>query len=232
MAHYLDFLKQVHETLEPRGYLEIGVRNGDSLKLASCPAIGIDPAYNIPGLDNRKLLQTYGNAILYSDTSDGFFAVQDDLAPSRFEHFDVDLAFIDGMHLIENVLSDFINIERHSNERTVVIFDDVLPYNQAIAAREQPPGDWTGDVWKIIPILECFRPDLAMWSVDTSPTGALVVTGLDAESPGARFLSDHYADIVEGVCCLGSVSDAVPDYILDRRDSWTVHDILLALRNL
>jgi ABC-type transport system substrate-binding protein len=40
----LQFLADLHQEFAPRGYVEIGVRYGSSLQLASCPAIGIDPA--------------------------------------------------------------------------------------------------------------------------------------------------------------------------------------------
>lgn len=205
---YLEFLAKAHEILKPRGYLEIGVRYGDSLRLAQCPAIGIDPAYQIAGLDPRKLIQAQGLATIYSDTSNGFFSSISDEVLGDF--FDIDFAFIDGMHLIENALRDFINIEDYSNPRTVVAFDDVLPYNQAIAARNQPPGDWTGDVWKMIPILDTFRPDLAYVLVNTQPTGLLFVTNLDAES---STLDTHFDDIMAGM----QAQEMVPEYILDRR---------------
>ena len=44
---YLDFLRGLHEAVRPRAYLEIGLRHGDSLALADCPALGVDPAYNL-----------------------------------------------------------------------------------------------------------------------------------------------------------------------------------------
>ena len=40
-------LREVHEVLEPPTYLEIGIRHGDSLALARCPSIGVDPAYDL-----------------------------------------------------------------------------------------------------------------------------------------------------------------------------------------
>ena len=41
---YLEFLKGLHEAVRPRAYLEIGLRHGDSLALADCPSLGVDPA--------------------------------------------------------------------------------------------------------------------------------------------------------------------------------------------
>jgi hypothetical protein len=92
-----------------------------------------------------------------------------------------DLAFIDGMHLYEYALRDFMNIEKVSklDGSTVVVFDDVLPRNNAEAARVQCPGDWTGDVWRVHRILRTLRPDLGLALVNTTPTGTLLVRGLD-----------------------------------------------------
>lgn len=217
MTNYLEFLAKTHAILEPRGYLEIGVRYGDSLRLAQCPAIGIDPN---PILANRQR----PNETIRRMTSDQFFTGSSEslvsaeswtqVAPTALTgaDFKVDFAFIDGMHLIENALRDFINIERYSNPRTVVAFDDVLPYNQAIAARTQPPGDWTGDVWKMIPILDTFRPDLAYVLVNTQPTGLLFVGNLD---PDSSTLDTNFDDIMAGM----KAQETVPEYILDRRDA-------------
>ena len=41
----------------------------------------------------------------------------------------VRLAFIDGMHLFEFALRDFINTERHCSPKAVIVFDDILPRN-------------------------------------------------------------------------------------------------------
>ncbi|MCU1716482.1 hypothetical protein [Pseudomonas sp. 5P_3.1_Bac2] len=41
--HYLEVLPMLHESLQPELYMEIGVRNAGSLKLATGCAVGIDP---------------------------------------------------------------------------------------------------------------------------------------------------------------------------------------------
>lgn len=154
-------------------YLEVGVQYGASLDLAKEAEVAI-------GIDPLPLTSPKGNQVLFAMTSDHYFEyVNYSLVP-------VDLAFIDGMHLYEYALRDFANIERISTHRSVIVFDDILPYNQAIAAREQPPGDWTGDVWKVYYLLKQHRPDLDLTLVDLFPTGALMVTNLD---PGNMTLS-------------------------------------------
>lgn len=161
-----DFLTHLHRTLKPKVYLEVGVQYGASLDLAKEAQVAI-------GIDPHPLSSPKGNQVLFSMTSDYYFEyINHPMVP-------VDLAFIDGMHLYEYALRDFINIERISVHNSVIIFDDILPYNQAIAAREQPPGDWTGDVWKVYYLLKQHRPDLDLTLVNLSPTGALMVTNLD-----------------------------------------------------
>lgn len=172
-----EFLVELHDLLQPRAYLEIGVHLGDSLRLAQCTALGIDPS---PAL--RRHLRP--NETVAVATSDRFFETAYDEALSL-----TDLAFIDGMHLFEFALRDFMGVEAWGNSRTVVVFDDVLPRNQQEAAREQCPGDWTGDVWKVYNILRLYRPDLELRLVDTFPTGTLVVWKLD---PGNQVLHDAY----------------------------------------
>jgi hypothetical protein len=168
-----EFLARLHHLLQPRFYLEIGVHTGESLNLASCPSWGVDPA---------PLVRPTGQQRIFPTTSDEFFhrpAFEGEWRDRFGFPAPLDLAFIDGMHLWEFALRDFGNIEKLSHGRTVIVLDDVMPYNQAIATRTQPPGDWTGDVWKTARFLEEERPDLSIMWVDTFPTGSLVVWDLN-----------------------------------------------------
>jgi hypothetical protein len=47
----------------------------------------------------------------------------------------------------------------------------------------------TGDVWKVVPCLKAFRPDLDVFTVATPWTGLTVVTGLD---PRSTILKDGF----------------------------------------
>ncbi len=209
-----EFLESLHEVLEPRGYLEIGVQHGDSLRLAKCQAYAVDP-HPIPygHFDGNQFM-------FFRQTSDEFFAYVDTV-----ETEPIDLAFIDGMHLYEYALRDFLNIERFmANERTVVVFDDVLPRNQGEAARVQCPGDWTGDVWKVYYILKDRRPDLHIQLVDTEPTGTMVVSAL---APGSTQLAQEYFNITNEY--LLQNDDQVPDAILNRTDARDPEDVLITM---
>jgi hypothetical protein len=53
---------------------------------------------------------------------------------------------------------------------------------------------WTGDVWKIIPCLREFRPDLRITTLGAAPSGLGVIQGLD---PSSRVLEGVYDRAVE-----------------------------------
>src|SRR5262245_8888238 len=182
--HYLTFLQAVHGLLEPARYLEIGVQHGHSLSLARCRAVGIDPAFAIDA-------EIDCDVALFRTTSDEYFSRADPLAPTGGKPFD--LAFIDGLHLFEFALRDFINTERHCSAGSLVIFDDVLPRSADEAARQRHTRDWTGDVYPIIEVLARYRPELSVVPVGTQPTGLLFVIGLD---PHNTVPADSYLDIL------------------------------------
>jgi hypothetical protein len=184
---YYRTLARLHEALRPETYLEIGIRKGDSLALATTAAvaIGIDPA---PMLAKPAA----ANARIFDTTSDEFFATHD--VRAELGGRDLDLAFIDGMHLFEFVLRDFANVERNASERTVVVLHDCLPVDAVSAARERTTSLWTGDVWKVVPVLLDHRPDLRLTVIDAAPSGLVVVEGLD---PANRVLADRAERIVE-----------------------------------
>lgn len=199
------FLAMLHETLKPRGYLEVGVFSGDSLRLVhrGTPAIGIDPNPHLHG-------HFPGHIHLFKMESDQFFLEYQPTSDPVVQMTHLDLAFIDGMHLMEYALRDFMNVERYANPRTVVVFDDVLPRNQHEAAREQCPGDWTGDVWKVPRVLGMLRRELRVILVDTEPTGTAVVFGLN---PDSTRLHDMYDQMIAWGL---DQWQTVPQEVLDR----------------
>mgnify|MGYP000007999867 CR=1 FL=1 len=184
--NYLEVLGEIHREIEPRGYLEIGVASGESLSLATCPAIGIDPDPDM-NIDIRP------GTNLFRMTSDEYFAHHHSL------DFLLDLAFIDGSHLFEVALRDFINIEAASHPDTAVVIDDVVPATPRQASRERQTSYWTGDVWKLGELLARERPDLRIRALDTSPAGMLMVTGLDYENTHLR---ENYSNLIDRYAAL------------------------------
>ncbi|MCB1363199.1 MAG: hypothetical protein KDK02_03710, partial [Rhodobacteraceae bacterium] len=66
---YLKALDLLHDRLAPASYVEIGCREGRSLGLARCPAVAIDPEFEIRvGLSSPTRL--------FCQTSDEFFATR------------------------------------------------------------------------------------------------------------------------------------------------------------
>jgi len=185
-------LESLHARYKPNLYLEIGVQEGASLNASKCKAIGIDPNPRIEAKQNQEI---------YATTSDDFFGAFKIDAP--------DLVFIDGLHLFEQALKDFINVEAISHKQTVVIMDDIFPAHPSQALRNRRTCKWAGDVWKVYEILKEYRPDLAIEPVDVNPTGMIIITHVD---PASAVLASNYNDIVEKY-----MNRPVPENILQRR---------------
>jgi hypothetical protein len=172
---YYSLMERIHQHVKPRSYLEIGVCCGDAMVLAHDAAlcIGIDPEPVI-----RMALPP--QAQLHRITSDEFFA--DKKLTSQLEKNPIDLAFVDGMHLFEYALRDFLNIERFSNPNATILAHDCLPIDRVTAARERTTTTWTGDVWKLVVCLKKYRPDLQIRTIDVAPSGLTIIRGLDPKS--------------------------------------------------
>ena len=184
---YLDFLSKVHSVAQPDWYLEIGTRSGRSLVLASCASIAIDPEFQLKGdaLGSKPALH------LFQETSDAAFA------NPRLKALDarIDIAFLDGLHRFEFLLRDVINTEAMMSEDGVMFLHDVAPRTVEMTSREIPVAGtaWTGDVWKLMPILKRYRPDLDAVVLDCPPTGLAMITGPWRQSDA---LIRHYDEIL------------------------------------
>jgi len=189
---YDQILNRVHWHLKPQSYVEIGVARGGSMTRVApeTRAIGIDPA---PRIDRPITAR----AKIYPVESDAFFQRYDLLEELGVNKLDV--AFIDGLHIFEQALRDFINLERYSQPDTVILIHDCYPPTELSAAREAVTDYWCGDVWRLIAVLCRHRPDLAVSVIPTFPSGLGVVTGLDS---GSTLLSAHYDEFVEEALAL------------------------------
>jgi hypothetical protein len=193
---YLDFFSTLNSALGPRSYFEIGTESGHSAARYSCPSVCVDPRFVISAdiVGSKRMLH------LFQMTSDEFFAARylDNLLPCG-----PDIAFLDGMHRFEYLLRDFINTERVAHPRTLILLHDCLPQNLRMTSRVPLAGPeeeglsrfaWTGDVWKVIPILKKYRPELRIWFLDCPPTGLVAISGLQRES---NVLNESYYQILE-----------------------------------
>ncbi len=166
---YHQHLAALHAWLAPTTYLEIGIFKGETLALArpGTRAIGVDPE------PRPEAFRDYAAPTrIHQMTSDAFF--ESEGCPR------IDLAFIDGLHLYEQALRDFIHVERCCHPGSVVVLHDTLPIAAAATARQRRTSHWCGDVWKMLPCLRQFRPDLALMTIPTHPSGLTLVANLES----------------------------------------------------
>ncbi len=174
-AGYFEIIARIMALLQPARYVEIGIERGAVMRLlpSSCRVVGIDPEPRVEESGISAL------ASIYLGTSDDFFTTED---LREWLGGPFDLAFIDGLHNFDQVLQDFINLERYAGSDAVILIHDTLPLDQQTSTPERKTVFWSGDVWKIIPCLTKERPDLRIFTIPTYPAGLSVVTGLCPDS--------------------------------------------------
>jgi hypothetical protein len=185
---YRDFLDALHQQLRFDWYLEIGSQTGRSLAKSRSPSVAVDPEFKI----TQDIAGNKAQLHLFQETSDEFFAA------GRLKNLKIkpNFSFLDGMHLFEFLLRDFMNTEAAGTSGSVVAMNACCPFGPGMTSRDinnLPRGPWTGDVWKLIPILQEYRPDLTLKVFDCAPCGFVLVSGLD---PKNRILRRNYDRIV------------------------------------
>lgn len=200
-------LAWLHRQLQPALYVEIGVDEGVSLACATGPAIGVDPRPQL-----RLSVEPRPSARIVTSSSDAFFTAQ----ASTLLQPPPELAFIDGMHLFEFALRDLIHVERHMAPWGLVVIDDIYPCHPAQACRRRRTGSWTGDVWKLLPLLRAHRPDLTLVCLNAHTTGLLLIAGLDASTTRLSSVYPemvrHYRPIAEPPAQVLERSGAIPSH--------------------
>lgn len=168
--HYLEFLKEIHKK-EYDQYIEIGSRSGRSLRLSCSPSIAIDPFFQL-SIDPIK---DKNYVLFFQCKFDDFFHS----VLKSFPSIKCELAFIDGMHLFEYALMDFINLAKLAKSNSLFLFHDIMPWTFEMTTRQfenVPKGaPWTGDIWKLLPILieTGFKNYLKV--IPAEPSGILAV---------------------------------------------------------
>jgi hypothetical protein len=185
---YSNFLDALHQAIVVDWYMEIGCRAGRTFAPVSSKTIAVDPHFKA----DRNIIGAKPRLFVFQQTSDDFFA-------SKFlKQMDIKLSFsfLDGMHLFEYLLRDFFNTEANSDPNGVIALHDCVPFNEEMLTRDLenlPRGPWTGDVWKLIPILRKYRPDLNLTVLPCNPTGLVLISNLD---PGNKDLKKNYDKIL------------------------------------
>ncbi len=186
--HYTRFLDQLHQTNLFDWYMEIGCRTGRTFAPVRSKTLAVDPFF----LTETNIIGTKPALHLFQTTSDDFFA-------SGFLKkmgIKLSFSFLDGMHLFEFLVRDFMNTEAYSTPSGVIAMHDCCPSGFEMTTRDLgnlPRGSWTGDVWKLIPILQKYRPKLRITVLDCKPTGLVLVSGLE---PKSTVLQRNYDEIL------------------------------------
>lgn len=188
---YRYVLDGIHARMLFDWYLEIGCRTGASFGKSRSRTIAVDPYFRVEQnvIGNKPALH------IFQTTSDAFF----ESGYLERNAISLGFAFLDGMHLIEYLLRDFRSTERHSDPGGVIAIHDCCPWNVSITTRDlnslRDGVAWTGDVWKLLPILQQYRPDLKITVLDANPSGLVIISNLD---PTNTVLFDRYDEILAG----------------------------------
>jgi hypothetical protein len=142
-------------------YLEIGVERGRTFEaIDSKIRVGVDPN----PLFNHKRLPD--NVSFFKMSSDEFF--------SSYNGNQFDLIFVDGLHTAYQTYKDVIESFRILSSGGLILLDDVWPSDYASSIGDKPTSDkvkqelgikhrrWYGDVYKVIPALKYFLPEISI----------------------------------------------------------------------
>jgi len=169
-------------------YLEIGVQTGFCFfKIKADRKLAVDPDFII---QLKKKIKAYiknfsnFNNKYFELTSDDFFAQQGNYVKAIGG---LDVVFIDGLHLYEQVVKDIENSLKYLNKGGVILVHDCNPLTEnaavraytstEVAAMNLPGYDyiWNGDVWKAIVELRATRKDVEVIVIN-SDHGVGVIT--------------------------------------------------------
>lgn len=186
---YTRFMQALHRDCLFDWYMEIGCRTGRTFAPVRGKTIAVDPYFRA----ESNIIGVKPQLHVFQQTSDDFFAS----GVLKALKVRLSFSFLDGMHLFEFLLRDFIATERASDPGGVIALHDCCPFDHEMTTRDLanvPRQAWTGDVWKLIPILAEHRPDLTVTVLDASPTGLVLVSGLN---PKSTVLERKYDAIVK-----------------------------------
>jgi len=169
---YYQWLERLHRALRPATYIETGVADGASIRLALPPtlAVGIGPE---PIVSCRARTETH----IFPETSDSFFERRgpDRLMAGR----PLGLGFIGGVHRFEQALRDFVHLESYCDRGSLILIHNTIPLDEETQPRDRVDAKsfHPGDVWRLVLCLKELRPGLAIFTIATAPSGLTVVAG-------------------------------------------------------
>lgn len=182
-------------------YVEIGVQTGFCFfQIKADNKLAVDPNFIIKWTNRVKAylknLSNFNNKF-FEVTSDVFFEQQENYLNKIGG---IDVIFIDGLHLYEQVLLDIKNSLLFLNEGGVILVHDCNPLTEVAAVRAYTSDEvrlmnlpgwanlWNGDVWKAIVELRSTRNDLQICVFNTDHGVGVIKKG----KPEMTFsLSEH-----------------------------------------
>jgi hypothetical protein len=194
-----DMIQQCIDVIKKRkskvNYLEIGVQTGFCFfKIKANKKLAVDPDFIIKTKNKVKAyiknLSNFNNKF-FELTSDDFFEQKKDYIKSVGG---LDVVFIDGLHLYEQVVKDIKNSLTYLNKGGVILVHDCNPLNEnaavraytssEVAAMNLPGYDyiWNGDVYKAIVELRATRKDIDVMVIN-SDHGVGIITQGNSEVP-------------------------------------------------
>ncbi|MFM2365572.1 MAG: hypothetical protein RIR95_179 [Pseudomonadota bacterium] len=185
---YTRFLDQLHSERLFNWYMEVGCRTGRTFAAVRSKTIAVDPFF----LTENNIIYSKPALHVFQTKSDDFF----ESGFLKKLGIKLSFSFLDGMHLFEYLLRDFMHTEANSAADSVIALHDCCPASNEMTTRDLdnlPKRAWTGDVWKLIPILQEYRPKLKITVLDCKPTGLVLVSGLD---PKNTVLAKNYDAIL------------------------------------
>ena len=179
-----DMIQACINTIKKRkkevNYLEIGVETGFCFFMIKANRkLAVDPEFTIKITTKIKayIRNPYNfNNSYFELTSDDFFEQQQDYLKTIGG---LDVVFIDGLHLSEQVIKDINNALKNLNDGGFILLHDCSPAAETSAIRAHHKfevyrmnlpdynGIWNGDVWKAIVELRATRKDINVKVFDT-----------------------------------------------------------------
>lgn len=183
--NYDELIALLHDALHPDVFFYSTNEARDNVNVGASRSI-------VVSADAIKAVELRNGVTFHCCTPDKFFATYEisGLTGGRA----IDFSVIDGQHLFEHVLRQFINLERFCHHGSVIAIPNVFPQTLTIEQRDPQDDGWADDVYGIILALRTHRPDLTLMAVDVGSKGMLLVTSLD---PQDRILAARFENIVE-----------------------------------
>ncbi|WP_133553955.1 class I SAM-dependent methyltransferase [Pedobacter duraquae] len=173
-------INEIKKRKKKVNYLEIGVETGFCFfMIKSTLKLAVDPNFTIKNFNKIKAYvrnpHNFNNKF-FELTSDRFFEEQHEYLKKIGG---LDVVFIDGLHLSEQVIKDINNALMNLNDGGFILLHDCNPINETSAIRAHHKfevyrmnlpdynGIWNGDVWKALVELRATRKDINVKVFDT-----------------------------------------------------------------